>query len=366
MFTEPLSRRVARRGFAVLDALAAPHGVDRFVELAVPTWSTSEVRGRIVEVDRSIEGTVLLTVEANRGWTGSRAGQHTQLSVEIDGVRHTRCYSVATAEGASRRFQLGIKAHPHGRVSQHLVAHARPGTVVGLTPPAGDFHLPEQRPDRLLLISGGSGITPVLSMLRTLAAEGHRDPVTFVHYTRSPATMLCGDEIRELAASHPNVRLVTGFDDEPDAGDLVGLFAPEHLEVADPDWRHAETYVCGPAPLMDAVRHEFERAGIGHRVHTEAFTLDHLTAEGGTAGGTVRFAASDTEVDDDGRPLLLQAEDAGLRPASGCRMGICHTCTCTLRQGTVRNALTGAVTSGPGAEVQACVNVPVGSVEVEL
>ena len=339
MFTEPVSRRVARRGVSLLDAVAAPHGIDRFVELVAPTWSTTEVRGRVVDVDRRAEGSVVLTIEANRGWTGFRAGQHTQLSVEIDGVRQTRSYSMASAAGPGRRFQLGIKAHPQGLVSRHLVANARPGLVVGLTPPAGDFHLPDVRPDRLLLISGGSGITPGLSMLRTLAAEGHDRPVTFVHY---------------------------GFDDEPAAGDLVGLFTPEHLEAADPRWREAEAFVCGPPPLMDAVRAEYERAGVAHRFHQEAFTLPQLIAEAGTVCGTVRFADSDVTADNDGRPLLVQAEAAGLRPAAGCRMGVCHTCTRTLRRGTVRNAVTGVVTSDPDVEVQVCVNVPVGDVDIAL
>lgn len=366
MFTEPVSRRVARRGVSLLDAVAAPHGIDRFVELVAPTWSTTEVRGRVVDVDRRAEGSVVLTIEANRGWTGFRAGQHTQLSVEIDGVRQTRSYSMASAAGPGRRFQLGIKAHPQGLVSRHLVANARPGLVVGLTPPAGDFHLPDVRPDRLLLISGGSGITPVLSMLRTLAAEGHDRPVTFVHYARSPRAMIAADEVRALAAAHPGVRLVTGFDDEPAAGDLVGLFTPEHLEAADPRWREAEAFVCGPPPLMDAVRAEYERAGVAHRFHQEAFTLPQLIAEAGTVCGTVRFADSDVTADNDGRPLLVQAEAAGLRPAAGCRMGVCHTCTRTLRRGTVRNAVTGVVTSDPDVEVQVCVNVPVGDVDIAL
>ena len=364
MFTETL-RRVA-------DAFAAPHGVDRFVEQVAPTWSTSEVRGRIVEVDRSADGSVVLTIAANGNWTDFRAGQYTQVTVEIDGVRHTRCYSMASAATTgSRRFQLGIKAHPEGLVSRYLLASATEGMVVGLTPPAGEFHLPDDRPDRVLLVSGGSGITPVMSMLRTLCAEGHTGPVTFLHYATTPDAMLFRDDVVALGAAHPNVTVLTAFNEAPDAGDLTGFLDHTHLDAADPHWRDADVFVCGPSPLMDSVRERYEAAGAGHRFHQEAFTLPQFAAElgwgeAGAVGGSVRFGASDLVIESDGRPLLDQAEAAGLDPQHGCRMGICHTCTRSLTTGCVRDAVTGELTSGQDVEIRVCVSVPVGDIDIDL
>jgi ferredoxin-NADP reductase len=172
---------------------------------------TGLVHGRIVAVDRSATDAVLLTIEPNRNWTSFQAGQYTQVSVEIDGVRHTRCYSLCSVAGSSDRFQLGVKAHPQGLVSRWLVANAEVGMVVGLTPATGEFVLPDNRPARTLLISGGSGITPVLSMLRTLCAEGHTAPVTFLHYNGSPQAVLCREEIEALAVAHPNVSFVMHY-----------------------------------------------------------------------------------------------------------------------------------------------------------
>lgn len=362
MFTQ-----TARRVTAALDAIAAPHGVDRYVEQVVPTWSSTEVRGRIAEVDRSAAGSVVLTIDANHNWTGFRPGQHTQLTVEIDGVRHTRCYSMASdATAGGRRFQLGIKAHPEGLVSRHLLANAAPGMVVGLTPAAGDFHLPDDRPERVLLVSGGSGITPVMSMLRTLCAEGHTGPVTFLHYATRPEAMLFRDEVMALAEAHTTVTVVTAFNEAPDAGDLTGFLDEHHLDAADPRWRDADTYVCGPAPLMDSVRALYDDAGAAERFHQEAFTLPLLIGEAGSGGGTVRFGSSDLTVESDGRPLLDQAEAAGLDPQHGCRMGICHTCTRTLTTGCVRDAVTGELTSGTDVDIRVCVSVPVGDVEIDL
>ncbi len=383
MFTESATRRTLRRAVRVIDSFATPHGVDRYIEQIVPTWSSTEVRGRIIAVDRSAVGSTILTIEPNGNWTGFRAGQYTQMSVEIDGVRHTRCYSMSSAATETRSFQLGIKAHPEGLVSQHLLAHASVGMVVGLTPAAGGFHLPDARPDRVLLISGGSGITPVLSMLRTLCAERHVGPVTFLHYATTRDAMLFRDEVAAIALANDNVTVVTAFDREPDAGHLTGFLDETHLDAADPQWRDADVFVCGPAPLMDSVRRHYDEAGAADRFHQEAFTLPMFAGEAGLRGGdggtgatddvagSVRFGVSDVTVVSDGRPLLDQAEGAGLTPDSGCRMGICHTCTRSLTSGCVRDAVTGELTTGSpssdaGVEIRVCVSVPVGDVEIDL
>lgn len=370
MFTEAPARPVRRglgRALGTLDLLLGPHGVDRWVELVAPTFSTHEVRGRVVEVRHETTDSVTLTIAPNGNWTGFEAGQHVLVTVPVDGVHHTRCYSMrSSAHDRSGRFELTVKAHPGGIVSNHLVRHAVVGTVLGLSPAQGDFTLPTPRPDRLLLISGGSGITPVLSMLRTLCDEGHAGPITFLHYCLTRTDQVARTELDALAAAHPNVRVQRVFTDEPGRGDHDGFFSPEQLAAVEPDWRDATAFVCGPAPLMDAVVGHYEAAGLAERVHHEAFTLPSLVVEAGAAGGTIVFERSGCSAAADGRPLLEQAEDAGLAPAHGCRMGICHTCTRTLRAGTVRDLVTGQVTTGPDVPVRICVNAPVGDVAVDL
>ncbi|MEQ1787706.1 MAG: FAD-binding oxidoreductase, partial [Acidimicrobiales bacterium] len=347
MSTETTSRGLLRRAVQRLDAFATPHGIDRYVELVAPTWSSTEVRGRVTAVRHGTADSVTLTIRPNGLWNGFTAGQFTQLTVEIDGVRHTRCYSMATSAHEAGAFELTVKAHPHGTVSRFLKDHAAVGLVVGLSPAAGAFTLPAVRPDRLLLLSGGSGITPVMAMLRTLCAEGHDRPVTFVHYALTEADMIYRSELAALAAAHPNVRLVRIFTDAPGTGDLDGFLTPAQLDAIDPAWRTTETYLCGPAPLMDGARAIYDDAGAGDRLHTEAFTLTQVLAESGTAGGTLRLARSAVDLANDGRPILEQAEAAGLSPVHGCRMGICHTCTRSLTCGTVRDLVTGDLTTAP-------------------
>jgi ferredoxin-NADP reductase len=358
-------RRVVRR----LDAFATPHGIDRYVELVAPTWSSTEVRGRVVGVRHGTADSVTLTIRPNGNWAGFTAGQFTQLTVEIDGVRHTRCYSMATSPLERGTFELTVKAHPNGTVSRYLKDHAAVGLVVGLAPAGGAFTLPATRPDRLLLVSGGSGITPVMAMLRTLCAEGHDRPVTFVHYARSADDMIYRDELAELAAAHPNVRIVRIFVEAPGTGDLDGTLSAEQLDAIEPAWRDTPTYVCGPAPLMDAARAIYASAGADDRLQTEAFTLVQVLAEAGTDGGTLRFDGADLEVVDDGRPILEQAEAAGLAPEHGCRMGICHTCVRSLTCGSVRDVVTGDLTTAPaeaGVTIRICVSAPVGDASVDL
>ncbi len=369
MSTHVRTPSLLRRAIGRLDALATPHGIDRYVELVAPTWSSTEVRGRIVDVRHGTPDSVTLTVRPNANWSGFTAGQFTQLTVEIDGVRHTRCYSMATAERDAGAFELTVKAHPQGTVSRYLKDHAAVGLVVGLARADGSFTLPAARPDRLLLVSGGSGITPVMAMLRTLCAEGHDRPVTFVHYALTEADMIYRAELATLAAAHANLRLVRVFTDAPGTGDLDGFLSTEQLDAIDPAWRTTDTYVCGPAPLMDGARALYAEAGAADLLRTEAFTLTHVLAEAGGQGGTLRFEGADLEVASDGRPILEQAEAAGLAPEHGCRMGICHTCTRSLTCGTVRDVVTGDITTAPaetGVAIRICVSAPVGDARIDL
>ncbi len=336
-------------------------GIDRAVEVAVPTWSTTEVRGRVTSVARTTPSSVTLTIKPNFQWTGFEAGQHVQLSVEIDGVRHTRCYSMANSALETDRIELTVKAHPNGIVSNFLVRNAEAGMLVGLTPAQGSFVLPETRPMRTLLISGGSGVTPVMSMLRTLTAEGHTGAIAWVHYALTSDDHIYRDEVVAIAAKHANVRVVTIYTDAPGTGDADGFFTADQLATIEPNWADAEVFVCGPAPLMNSVRSHYADAGLAHRHHDEAFTLDVMVGE--STGGTVTLGS--TSFLDDGRTLLEQAEAAGLTPEYGCRMGICHTCTRSLDSGCVRNVVDGELTEA-GTGVRLCVSVPVGDVTIDL
>ena len=141
-----------------------------------------------------------MTLRPNRAFGGVRAGQFVRVGVEIDGVRRTRTYSPAGSEHArSRELELTVTEHAGGLVSPYLVRRARPGMVVHLSEGLGEFILPQPRPRRLHLISGGSGITPVLAMLRTLADEDAGGDCSFLHFARTEADWLYEYDVRALA-----------------------------------------------------------------------------------------------------------------------------------------------------------------------
>jgi ferredoxin-NADP reductase len=369
MYTETSpSRSIGRRllGSGLVDILTGPHGVDRYVEIVRPAATLRDLRAEVVRVRRMTSDSVTLTLAPNDLWRGFEPGQFVRVTVEVDGVRRSRCYSPASSAHDDGAFELTVKTHHAGEVSRYLRDRAETGLALGLDHAAGDFRLPADRPANLLLISGGSGITPVMSMLRTLCAEGHTDPITFLHYAPTRRDALYTSELDDLAARHRNVRMLRAYTRAP-GGSLRGHFGREHLELAVPRHAECETFVCGPPGLMDAARALWAQDDIEDRLHVESFVAPSLApAESGAAEGTVSFAASGLSAANDGRTLLDQAEAAGLSPETGCRMGICHSCTCRKTAGSVRNLLTGEVSSGEEADIQICVSAAVGDVALDL
>jgi ferredoxin-NADP reductase len=337
-------------GSRFVDLLVGPHGIDRYLELIRPELTIRDARAEVIGVRRQTDRSVTLTLRPNRAFAGFRAGQFVKVGVEIDGVRRTRTYSPASSDKASNEtLELTVTTHPDGQVSRYLRNHARRGMIVHLGDAQGEFVLPAERPDRLVLISGGSGITPVLSMLRTLCDEGHEGEVTFIHYARTRADWLYRAEVEALAACRPNV--TASFVATREGG---RRFAANDI----PDG--ATVAVCGPPALIDAVRE------VSPGALAETFTPPSLTVTGEAAEGTIRFTCTGTNAPIAGGTLLEQAEAAGLNPEFGCRMGICHTCTCRKTAGAVRNLLTGEVSDEEDEDIQLCVSLPEGDVALEI
>lgn len=344
-------------------ALTSPHGVDRYLEQLNPMWAAHEVRARIVDVHREVDvpghpAVATITLQPTSTWRGHRAGQHVQLGVEVDGARRTtRVFSVSSPESRpGDRFTITLRANPDGVVSRFLTERARPGTMVHLSQAEGEFTLPAHVPEHVLLISGGSGITPVMSMLRTLQRRTHRGRITFLHYAQSPAHQIYAAELDEIRRSGHgiDVHLL-----HPELGDPN--LSPAYLERLVPGHRDVPTWACGPAPMIEAVQAAY--AG-SDALRVEYFRPPRVGT--GAEGGELVFERSGRTATNSGASLLEQAEAAGLTPEFGCRMGICFSCTARKTEGTVRNVLTGAESSLPGEDIQICVNAPVGDCVVDL
>jgi ferredoxin-NADP reductase len=238
------------------------------------------------------------------------------------------------------------------------VRQATAGTLVHLDQAGGDFTLPTARPDKVLFVTAGSGITPVMGMLRSHSRE--LADVVLVHSAPTADDVVFGSELRELAATG-SVRLLerhTSTSPRMTAADLDALV---------PDWADRQTWACGPAALLDDIEAHWAHHGAAERLHTERFTAPALR---GGEGGPVSFTRTGATVDTGSDTTLLEAgENAGVLMPSGCRMGVCFGCVLPLRSGAVRDVRNGAVTIGApdaGVLVQTCVSTVAGSCELDI
>ncbi|MFP3988850.1 ferredoxin reductase [Streptomyces sp. E11-3] len=344
--------------------LTSPHTPDDYLGLIDPLLGARFPAGRVTAVSPEAPGAVTLTLRPGRGWSGHRPGQYLPVGVEMAGVWHWRTYSLTSAPGREDGLlTITVKIAPDGRVSPQLVRRTPPGTVLRLGPTQGEFVLPDHLPSRILWVTAGSGITPVMGMLRTLM---HRRPphpdVVLVHSAPSARDSIFGPELRMAG------RRLAWLDYREHHTRPHGRLAPDDLGRLCPDWRERETWACGPVGLLDAVECHWARAGLGERLHVERFRLDPVLSpdRDATSGGPVLFTRTGTEVTADATtPLLVVGESAGVAMPYGCRRGICFGCLTPLAYGHVRDLRTGEVHDRTGQMIQTCVSGAAGPLTLD-
>jgi ferredoxin-NADP reductase len=356
----PKVPKLQRAALRAVRAFSTPLLPDDYLELINPLWSTRELRGRIERIDHVTKDAATVMIKPGYRWEGHKAGQFCRIGVDIKGVRHWRAYSLTSEpDRPDGCISITPKLVEGGVVSPYLVGRGRPGAIVSLGGVEGDFVLPDPLPEKLLFISAGSGITPIISMLRSLCRHDEMGDVVVLHSARTPDDVIFGGELRYLDRVFERFRL-----HEQHTG-TMGRLSPEHLDELCPDWRERETFASGPGPLLDALTEHYEREGVVERLHMERFQpkLDAETGE----GGTIKFLKSECVVEADGtKPILVEGEEAGLELPFGCREGICHTCVGTLRKGRLRDLRNGQLCGQEGETVRTCINAPEGPVEIEL
>lgn len=351
--------RLWDRALDVVGLLTTPLLPADYLDLVSPLRSGAELRGRVIEVHPETRDAVTLVIRPGRGWRGHRPGQYVRLGVDVDGVRLWRAYSLTSpAEGGDGCIAVTVKAMPDGLVSTHLVRHARAGQLLHLDQACGEFTLPTPAPPKVLFVTAGSGITPVMGMLR--GALDELPGVVVVHSAPTPADVIFAGELRMLAANG-RICLVERHTDTD------GMLDAEQLVALVPDLAERETWACGPAGMLDALEEQWAGRGVAERLHTERFRPT-LAVTGD--GGDVTFCASEVDITVDGATSLLDAgESAGVLMPSGCRMGICFGCVAPLREGAVRDLRTGELTvaaPGDGVLVQTCVSAAAGACQIDL
>jgi len=350
-----------------------------YLDVIDPLLSGAQLRGRIVEIHPETRDAVTLVIQPGRGWAGHIPGQYLRLGVDIDGVRQWRTYSLTSQTNrADRRISVTVKAIPGGLVSNHLVRRATVGTIVHLDQAAGEFSLTRPAPAKILFVTAGSGITPVMGMLRNMTtgdgaggkSEATREmmnDVVVVHSAPTASDVIFGGELRMLAG-RGRIRLVENHTDTD------GRLDPARLTRIVDDLAERDTWACGPTGLLDALETHWAAEGFADRLHTERFRPALIaTGDGALSAerrGTVTFSGSGTTVEADGdRSLLETGEGAGVLMPSGCRMGICFGCVVPLRRGAVRDLRSGDLTTavdGDGVVIQTCISAAAGDCDIDL
>lgn len=286
-------------------------------------------------------------------------GQYITLELEIDGVRVNRCYTLSSAPTRPDTVSITVKRVPGGLVSNWLHDNLVTGMSLRVLGPAGEFSCflqgaPAHR--SYLLLSAGSGITPLMSMARALHDLSFEADIAFVHSARTPADIIFARELELLAHNQRQFRL--GFVCERQGGSAAwagfqGFLTREILHNIAPDFLRRELYCCGPAPYMAAVRQLLHDAGFDMKhYHQESFTFETLVAETaaeaeaeaeqslpGAAvppGFTVTFERLGHKLACDASQTILEAARiAGMRLPTSCTRGMCGTCKTRMVSGQV-------------------------------
>lgn len=333
---------------------------DDYLKLLNPLWSARELRGLIVDVTPETADSATVTIKPGWGFSGKyRPGQYVGIGLRVDGRWHWRSYSLTSVPRQDdKNITITVKATPEGFLSTHLVNGVNPGTVVRLAAPKGDFALPDPPPAKILFVTAGSGITPVMAMLRMFKSRNAEADIVHIHSAPNEADVIFGDELRELEDAQQGYRLhlqLTETQGHLDFDELGSIVA---------DWKERPAWVCGPTALLDTAEQVWKEADLGDQLHMERFTI--AATDKGGEGGTVRFAISDKTIEIDGATSLLEAgEKVGIQMPFGCRMGICQTCVLPLEDGHVRDFRSGTE-HGAGDRINTCISTASGDCTLKI
>lgn len=369
----PTRRRVGsllRQAARLAERATTPLLPADYLDLVDPLRRGADLRGRIVEVQPETADAATIVIRPGADWAGHVPGQYVRIGIDVDGVRQWRAYSLTHGPRADGYISITVKAVPDGKVSTHLVRRATAGTLVHLEQAAGEFVLPRAG-TKLLFVTAGAGITPVVGMLRNLFPVAESGVVRLRRSADLDITVV------HVAPSQPDSIFIANLSALDEAGlirlvtrytDVHGAFDVDALSSLVPDLPERSTLACGPVGLLDTlVAHHKER---GLPLLTEQFRVATVAAG---EGGTVTFGRSGTTVEADGAtPILTAAEDAGVLMPSGCRMGICYGCVLPLLEGAVRDLRTGEITTASrqqsgngGVPIQTCINAAAGACDID-
>jgi ferredoxin-NADP reductase len=347
----------------LIHACVAPSVFDFWASRLDRSWTWDRPLARVVERRAESRDAVTLVLKPNRHWRGFSAGQHLNVTAEIDGAAVTRSYSLSDAPRADGRVAITVKRIEGGKLSTHLFERACVGDVLSVGPAFGEMTWPKSNDARLFL-AAGSGITPLMALVREHAARGMPSPLTLLYWARTREELCFADELLALADAHPDFAVHCILTRESDNDAPTGRLDAAQLASLVPDAAQRHVYACGPRGFVDTARALV--APQSPSFHAEAFTPPEPSFEDtGEAVVTLQRSGRTLTVPR-GQSLLTALEAQGLKPKSGCRMGICNTCSCGKSAGATRDLNTGEVRTEPASALRLCISAAAGDLELDL
>lgn len=272
-------------------------------------------------------------------------GQFITLELPIGGKTIHRSYTVSSSPGRPHTISITVKRQPKGIVSNWLHDHIKIGDSLDVLPIAGDFSCANHAANKYLFLSGGSGVTPLMSMSRSFFDLAENKDIVFVHSARTPEDIIFRKELDLMAFTQPNFR-PTFICEKPDASwtQATGYLNIDLLKQIAPDFAQREIFTCGPSAYMAAVRDMLKKAHFDmQHYYEESFNFAELAANVATEAPIISSDAFSVELTKSGATIscvadqfvLSAAHAAGYRLPSACSKGLCGTCKSKLISGTV-------------------------------
>lgn len=353
-------------GGNLIAPLINPAQFDFWTQQMGSTHAWERCFARVVSVHVEGRETKTLSLKANRNWQGFVPGQHCNVTATIAGRNITRSYSISSDPIDGRQLQITVRREAGGLMSEYLCNEIEVGDRLELGIPFGEMLLPSPMPAHLLLLAAGSGITPMMSQLRTLAKIGLPSAVTLMYWEKTSADFNFAQELKTIALQYPNFNLNLITTREHSEQKLSGRIS--HELVAQVVNKNAVDHVfaCGASGFVKTATSICELQALP--LISESFTLPvaqpaatevtqydvYLRRRG------LHFRLSNQ------LSLLEQLHSVGVSVPSGCRQGICNTCTCVRHSGTTTDTFSGAIENEPSQIIKLCVSRVASNIELDL
>ncbi len=330
------------------------------------TWSVNRVKAKVIRITEESPDVKSFYLEPNGLWKGFLPGQHVNVSLKINGRFQTRTFSFSS-HPKEKLLRITIKKIPGGLVTNTIHTSSKVGDIWELGEATGDFLITKNiETEKYLFLSGGSGITPILSQLKELSKKNSSSKITLLYFSKSEKDILFKNELNLLTHTLQNFKVVHFLSEEKNPKYNFGIFGESILKTHVPDFKDHSTFFCGPEPLKQVVFNLYEKENILDKILCEDFGLFNQKTIETTELQKVKLLFRAREEEIGSGNILDSLLDKGISLQHGCKSGICNTCACMKSKGRVKNLITGKISDDSREKIKLCVSVAMTEIHLEV